>query len=82
GINLLWRSSEWSVRESVRNATALAKERGYRSIAFPLVGAGSGGGRAERVRVREWMRDELQHIDYDGVVVVVRYKQVEPAATE
>ncbi|MGL4460615.1 MAG: macro domain-containing protein, partial [Planctomycetia bacterium] len=46
GINLLWRSSEWSVRESVRNATALAKERGYRSIAFPLVGAGSGGGRA------------------------------------
>ncbi len=34
GINLLWRSSEWSVRESVRNAMDLAKKSGYRSIAF------------------------------------------------
>lgn len=72
GINLLWRSSEWSVRESVRNAMALAKERGYRSIAFPLIGAGSGGGKADRVR--EWMRDELQRIEFDGAVVVVQYK--------
>src|SRR5262245_28094828 len=78
GISLLWAASEWSVRESVRNAMALAKERGYRSIAFPLIGAGSGGGKAERVR--EWMRDELQSIEFDGVVVVVRYKQAEPNA--
>lgn len=72
GINLLWRSSEWSVRESVRNAMAIVKRRGYRSVAFPLIGAGSGGGKAERVR--EWMRGELQAIEYDGVVIVVRYK--------
>jgi O-acetyl-ADP-ribose deacetylase len=71
GINLLWRSSEWSVRESVRNAMALAKERGYRSIAFPLIGAGSGGGKADRVQ--EWMRDELQSIEFDGVVVIARF---------
>jgi O-acetyl-ADP-ribose deacetylase (regulator of RNase III) len=51
---------------------ALAKQRGYRSIAFPLIGAGSGGGMADRVQ--EWMRDELQSIEFDGVVVVVRYK--------
>src|SRR5688572_23181116 len=40
GINLLWRSSEWSVRQSVRSAMALAERRGYSSIAFPLIGAG------------------------------------------
>src|SRR5437870_2146614 len=34
GINLLWRSSERSVRASVRNALALAREKGYRSVAF------------------------------------------------
>jgi O-acetyl-ADP-ribose deacetylase (regulator of RNase III) len=28
GISLLWRSSEWSVRESVRNAMAVAKQNG------------------------------------------------------
>lgn len=72
GISLLWRSSEWSVRESVRNAMALTKQRGYRSIAFPLIGAGSGGGKADRVH--EWMLDELRSIEFDGVVVVVRYK--------
>ena len=72
GINLLWRSSEWSVRESVRNALVLARQRGYRSIALPLIGAGSGGGRAERVEA--WMRDELQRIDFDGRVLVVRYR--------
>ena len=72
GINLLWRSSEWSVRESTRNAMALAKRRGYRSIAFPLIGAGSGGGKGDRVL--RWMTDELHAIDYDGEVVVVRYR--------
>ena len=72
GINLLWRSSEWSVRESVRSALALARERGYRSVAFPLIGAGSGGGKADRVLA--WMREELQSVPFDGVVIVVRYK--------
>lgn len=72
GINLLWRSSEWSVRESVRNAMALAKQRGFRSIAFPLIGAGSGGGNEERVQ--EWMRQVLMSIPFDGTVLIVRYK--------
>ncbi len=72
GINFLWRSSEQSVRDSVRNAMALAKRRRYRSVAFPLIGAGSGGGKSDRVQ--EWMRDELNSIEFDGVVVVVRYK--------
>ena len=72
GINLLWRSSERSVRTSVRSATALAVERGYRSIAFPLIGAGSGGGKADRVLA--WMLDELKGVSFDGAVLVVRYK--------
>ncbi len=73
GINLLWRSSERSVRDSVRNAMALATQNGYRSIAFPLIGAGSGGGKA--VRVLEWMRDELSSINFDGEVRIVQFKR-------
>lgn len=43
GINLLWRASEYSIRESARNAMQRVREGGYRSVAFPLVGAHSGG---------------------------------------
>ena len=41
GINHLWRSSENSVRVCVRNALELATRHGFRSIAFPAIGAGS-----------------------------------------
>lgn len=72
GINLLWRSSEWSIRESVRNAIASAKTMGCHSIAFPLIGAGSGGGSADMVQ--QWMMEELQMIEFAGSVLLVRYK--------
>jgi len=71
GINLLWRSSERSVRDSVRNAMALAVKNGYRSVAFPLIGAGSGGGNA--ARILEWMQSELSAIDFDGEVRIVQF---------
>ncbi|MGC8551645.1 MAG: macro domain-containing protein [Phycisphaerae bacterium] len=49
GINLLWRSSERAVRDSVRNAMSLAASRGFKSVAFPLIGAGTGGAAASFV---------------------------------
>ena len=38
GINMLWRSSERSIRDSVKNAVRLAHETGFTSIAIPLIG--------------------------------------------
>ncbi len=69
GIGFLWRSSEKAVRASVRNAIALAAARGYRSLAFPLVGAGTGGKRREDVRA--WMRSELESLEFPGEVRIV-----------
>ena len=43
GINLLWRGSEYSIRASTRNALQLAHDAGFKSMAFPLIGTGSGG---------------------------------------
>lgn len=71
GINLLWRASEWSVRESVRSAMRLANQMGYSSIAFPLIGAGSGGRNTDKVA--NWMQTELETIPFEGEVVIVRY---------
>lgn len=73
GINLFWRSSERSIRESVRNAMLHAKQHRFRSIAFPLIGAGSGGGNAEQVNT--WMEDELAKIEFEGEVRIVRFRQ-------
>jgi O-acetyl-ADP-ribose deacetylase len=42
-ISLFWRSSEGAIRGCVRNALGIAREKGYQSIAFPLIGAGTGG---------------------------------------
>jgi len=73
GIGLLWRSSELSIRLSVRNAIDLAKKHRFRSIALPLIGAGTGGGKAERVL--EIMLSELSHIEFEGEVRVVQYRE-------
>jgi O-acetyl-ADP-ribose deacetylase (regulator of RNase III) len=70
---MLWRSSERSIRASVRNAIRLASDRGYQSIAFPLIGAGSGGGRPERVL--SIMQDELGRMEFAGEVRIVRFKK-------
>ena len=72
GINVLWRSSERSIRDAVRSAMAIAREKGYHSIAFPLIGAGSGGMSPERVL--GYMCDELRSIEYDGEVRIVIYR--------
>ena len=72
GIGMLWISSERSIRESVRNAMSLAKSAAYRSIGFPLIGAGTGGGKTQWVL--SLMREELERIEYEGEVRIVKYK--------
>lgn len=72
GINLLWRASERSIRESVKNAIDLAQKNNFRSIAFPLIGAGSGGFKPEKVL--QLMIDELGKITPRISVIVVVFK--------
>lgn len=73
GISMFWRSSERSVRGSVVSAIAIAREKAFRSIAFPLIGAGTGGGGEDRVQAM--MEDELSRADYDGEVRIVRFRR-------
>src|SRR5262249_4382457 len=71
GINLMWRSSPRSIRESLLNAVSVAEELGLRSLAFPIMGAGSGGMKpAEAERI---MKDTLAELNSPMEVVVVRY---------
>ena len=72
GINLLWRASERSIRDSVRNAMRVARERGFTSIAFPLIGAGSGG--FEPQHAKTIMLDEFAMCAEPLSVTVVVYR--------
>jgi O-acetyl-ADP-ribose deacetylase (regulator of RNase III) len=74
GIDGLWRASERSVRDSTRSAVRLAAAHGFTSVAFPVIGAGSGGVDAERALA--WMRSSLDEVatEVPGLVVrIVRY---------
>ena len=71
GINMFWYATEYSVRESVRNAMHIVAEQGFSSVAFPLIGSGSGN------RKEEWslalMTSELQQLQMAKTVKVVRF---------
>lgn len=71
GIDLLWRSSEFATRQSVRSAMAVVSRMAAVSVAFPLIGAGSGGGSPERIQAL--MLDELARIEFAGTVYIVRF---------
>jgi O-acetyl-ADP-ribose deacetylase len=72
GINMFWKASERSIRESVKNAVWLAHEKGFKSIAFPLIGAGSGGFNQEQAKAL--MLNELRKLDVPLMVKVVVFK--------
>jgi O-acetyl-ADP-ribose deacetylase (regulator of RNase III) len=73
GINLLWRASERSIRDSVVNSLRLAEQHGFISIAIPLIGAGSGG--FNQQQAMEIILDQLKAIATPMIVKVVVFKR-------
>ena len=61
-------ASERSIRDSVPNAVRLAHEKGFLSIAFPLIGAASGGFNQDQAKAI--MLDELSKIHVPMTVTV------------
>lgn len=73
GINLCWFATEFSVRLSIRSAMDIVNREGFSSVAFPLIGAGSGN------RSADWsyklMLDELGKVESQARVIIVRYRK-------
>ncbi|MCP4446991.1 MAG: Appr-1-p processing protein [Myxococcales bacterium] len=57
-IDLAWRSSESSIRDATRSALRLAQWLGARTVAVPVLGAGSGG--YAREEALEMVREECE----------------------
>ena len=73
GINMLWRASEESIRGSVSSAMRIVDEQGFTSVAFPIIGAGSGS--FDTRRALELMVDELDQIPSSARVTIVEFKE-------
>jgi O-acetyl-ADP-ribose deacetylase (regulator of RNase III) len=71
-INMLWRASEASIRDSVVNAMRIVEERSFASVAFPMLGAGSGGFDEERAHAL--IVETLGGLDTHAEVTLVRWR--------
>lgn len=70
-IDMFWRSSEKTIRSCVRSAMEIALKENFNSVAFPVIGSGSGGfGKGKALEI---MVDEFKRIDSDIKVMVVMY---------
>ncbi len=72
GINMLWHANEYSITNSVVNAMSIVNAEEFGSVAFPLIGAGSGT-RGEESSLKLMMR-AFAGIRTDADVRIVRYR--------
>jgi O-acetyl-ADP-ribose deacetylase (regulator of RNase III) len=73
GINMFWFATARSIRRSVSSAMAIVNERAFASVAFPIIGAGSGS--FNRDKALALMLDEFEGLESEAEVLVVKYKR-------
>ncbi len=73
GINMFWFATEYSVKQSVINTMQIVNAQGYKSVAFPLIGSGSGN------RGKDWslgiMQAAFASIESEAKVKIVKYSK-------
>ena len=72
GINLFWFATKNSIQKSVINSIKIANKNHFNSIAFPLIGAGTGG--MDNEKVLNIIKEALHSTTYKGKVLIVIYK--------
>jgi len=72
GINMFWRATKFSIQESVRSAMRIVNERHISSVAFPIIGAGTGGFGSEGALTL--MQEAFSEIHSKAKVIIVKYE--------
>lgn len=73
GIWLPFGANEAGTRRCVRNALAICEREQFRSVAFPLIGAGVGGCKPQDVE--RWMVEEAQPFADRFEIRIVRFRR-------
>jgi O-acetyl-ADP-ribose deacetylase len=78
GINLLWFATRNSIQRSIWSGMNLVNDHGFESVAFPIIGSGSGN-RSREVAL-PYMLDAFMTVQTRSRVLVVKYgKPVQPS---
>lgn len=73
GIDMLWPASPASIEHSVRSAMSLVDRHRFRSVAFPVIGAGSGG--YDEARAVDLMLETFVGIESCAEARIVRFRR-------
>ena len=73
GINLLWFATQASVQRSVVATIDIVNREHFASVAFPVIGGGTGG--AGEARALQWMRDALAPLQCEAAARIVRFRK-------
>lgn len=71
GINMLWRASEFSIRQSVSSAIDICNQHQFKSVAFPVIGAGSGS--FDHQQALDILKDQLTLEQSEAQAKIVIY---------
>lgn len=72
GISMWWRSSKQSIQGSVISTMSLVNQHSFLSVAFPIIGAGTGGFGEEGAL--DLMVEALASLDSPARVTIVRFR--------
>ena len=72
GISMFWVASERSIKGSVLSAMRIVDEQGFKSVAFPIIGGGTGGA-AQDVALAH-MLEAFTSCTSPARAVIVRYQ--------
>ena len=71
GINMFWVATEFSITQSVLNAMTIINETLFSSVAFPLIGSGSGNRKKEfSINI---MLNAFHNVNSNARVLIVKY---------
>ena len=72
GINMFWLATKRSIAGSVVSAMRIVNERGFGSVAFPIIGSGSGS--RSRETAMQIMLGAFEPLVSEAKTVIVRYQ--------
>ena len=73
GINMFWCATKHSIKQSVRSAMNIVNEKAFQSVAFPIIGAGTGGfGESGALQL---MQEAFSEIESPAEVIIVRFRK-------
>jgi O-acetyl-ADP-ribose deacetylase (regulator of RNase III) len=71
GISMWWVASQRSIQTSVKSAMAVVNRQKFASVAFPVIGGGTGGARADQAL--QWMHEAFQETPTSAEIRIVKY---------